>query len=597
MSVHQNCDNFITYPQHLQGATIQSIARSAKLTFNVAGAKDVDYIASLGSYGHAPQNITKALIQRYCLDPTSPLPFPYKAQIPMLVKSNSECEVSVKPMELWMYLPHDWFALEGCNSQVLDTLFGFDSVEAFWEEHDMDNDPKFFQNPIKDVHAANNQLNKLVALSLHGDAGRFHRNDSMMVISMRSLHSNANVASSQLLLVGIPKACINKSTDPNLDTMFQIWKVLKWSFTHLFYGRHPPTNHMGEPWIEPERQRSRGQPFVDGWKACIFALTGDLEYFQNEMKLHCYSHNQCCWNCDANKSDIPHNDFRVTAKWRATCKTAAQHRANPPTKHLVMDIPGVVGETFAYDSLHIIEEGTASHAIANCFWDWVIGRNNPGTQESRCKALFESILSKYQDLGTPSEHRIGKLSISSFIATDAKHSSFPETSGIKARHLRYLVPVVRLLCADNILPEAMDTNKYTQHRFECLQHLEKVYECIDHKGLHLPHALQAKFKEHTNLFLAHYTMCCKIKLAQKKVQWNTVNKFHFMAHMPSQALYFNPKYVTTYSGETMVGFMCSLGHACLNGTPPHLVSKQMTLRFRLALQLRVFYGSDDASDY
>ena len=588
------CSTLSVFHQQLQRPTVQSIARSAKLTFNVPGAKDVDYIASLGSYGHSPQNITHALIQRYCLDPKNPLPFPYKAQIPMLVKNNSECEVSVRTMDFWMYLPHDWFALDGCNSQVLNTLFGFDSVGSFWDEHDMDNDPKFFQNPIKDVHAAN--LHRLVALALHGDAGRFHKNDSMMVISMRSLHSDANVASSQLLLAGIPKACINKSTDPNLDTMFQIWKVLKWSFTHLFHGKHPPTNHMGEPWIEPDRQMNRGKPLCDGWKAFIFALTGDLEYFQNEMKLKCHSHNQCCWNCNANKSDIPHNDFRPIAKWRATCKTAAQRRTDPPTKHLVMDIPGVVAETFAYDSLHIIEEGTASHSIANCFWDWVIGRSHPGTQQTRCKSLFDRILSKYQELGTPSEHRIGKLSISSFISTDAKHTSFPRTSGIKARHLRYLVPVVKLLCADDILPEALDTNKYTQHRFECLQHLEKVYECIDHKGLHLTHELQAKFKEHTDLFLAHYTMCCKIKLSQKKLQWNTVNKFNFMAHMPSQAMYFNPKYVTTYSGETMVGFMCSLGHACLNGTPPHLVSKQMTLRFRLALQLRVFYGSDDVSD-
>ena len=128
-----------------------------------------------------------------------------------------------------------------------------------------------------------------------------------------------------------------------------------------------------------------------GWKACVVALTGDLEYFQNEMKLQCYSHNQCCWNCNCNKSDIPHNDFRPGAKWKGTIKTAAQHRANPPTKHLVMDIPGVVAESFAYDSLHIIKEGTASHTIGNCFWDWVIGKTMPGTQESRCRTLFEGI--------------------------------------------------------------------------------------------------------------------------------------------------------------------------------------------------------------
>jgi len=474
------------------------------------------------------------------LDPQNPLPFPYKVQIPMLVKSNDECAVSVKTKDFWMYLPHEWFALEGCSQQVLETLFGLSSVESFWAEHDLENDPKFFENPIMGVHGTKNDLHNLVALSVHGDAGRFHRNDSMMVVSMRSLHSAANVASSQLLLVGIPKACINKSRDPDLDTMYQVWKILKWSFTHLFYGTFPETQHTGEPWGEPSRLAKAGKPLFHGWKACIFALTGDLEYFQNEMKLKGYSHNECCWNCSANKSDIPHNDYRMDAKWRGTCRTPAQHRANPPTNHLVMEIPGVVAETFAYDSLHILEEGTASHAIANCFWDWVIERTAPGTQESRCKTLSDCILAKYVELGIPSEHRISKLSISNFIATDSKHSSFPETSGIKARHLRYLVPVVKLLCADEILPATEDPQKYTQHRFECLQNLEKVYECIDHKGLHLTKRLQTKFAEHTKLFLAHYTMCCKIKLSQKRMQWNTVHKFHCMAHMPSQAFFSTP---------------------------------------------------------
>ena len=55
------------------------------------------------------------------------------------------------------------------------------------------------------------------------------------------------------------------------------------------------------------------------------------------------------------------------------------------------------------------------------------------------------------------------------------------------------------------------------------------------------------------------------------LQWNLIHKHHLVAHMPAQAAYLNPKLVSTYSGETMVGFMASLAHACLNGSPPHLV--------------------------
>ncbi len=56
----------------------------------------------------------------------------------------------------------------------------------------------------------------------------------------------------------------------------------------------------------------------------------------------------------------------------------------------------------------------------------------------------------------------------------------------------------------------------------------------------------------------------KLALADKYLQWNTVLvKHHLACHMG--------KFVSTYTGETMVGYMASLGHSCLNGTPPHLV--------------------------
>ena len=44
-----------------------------------------------------------------------------------------------------------------------------------------------------------------------------------------------------------------------------------------------------------------------------------------------------------------------------------------------------------------------------------------------------------------------------------------------------------------------------------------------------------------------------------------------------QAQFLNPKYVSIYGGETMVGHMASLAHAVLNGTPAHPVSEKKFL--------------------
>ena len=85
-------------------------------------------------------------------------------------------------------------------------------------------DPKLSKNPIsKDPKS-------YLPLMLHGDGGAFQRYDSINIISMRSLLSPANVASSQLLLAAIPKSCCNKSDVATDHTMTAIWEVLVWSF-------------------------------------------------------------------------------------------------------------------------------------------------------------------------------------------------------------------------------------------------------------------------------------------------------------------------------------------------------------------------------
>ena len=43
----------------------------------------------------------------------------------------------------------------------------------------------------------------------------------------------------------------------------------------------------------------------------------------------------------------------------------------------------------------------------------------------------------------------------------------------------------------------------------------------------------------------------------------------------------------------MVGFMSSLGHACLNGTKPHLVPAKVAWRYRLGMHLRCTHGDFD----
>lgn len=93
--------------------------------------------------------------------------------------------------------------------------------------------------------------------------------------------------------------------------------------------------------------------------------------------------------------------------------------------------------------------------------------------------------------------------------------------------------------------------------------------------------------------MLHYSKLAKLAISENFLQWNTVHKHHLSCHMVEQFRYLNCKYVATYTGETMVGLMSSLGHACLNGTKPHLVPAKVAWRYRLGMHLRCTHGDFD----
>ena len=107
---------------------------------------------------------------------------------------------------------------------------------------------------------------------------------------------------------------------------------------------------------------------------------------------------------------------------------------------------------------------TCSISCANVCFDFTIKPGWPGNQDARCKLLYDKILQQYQEEGVEASNRTGKLRLSNFCNPKAKFESFPEMSGCKARHIRYLVPCLLEICRDQV-----DAKKlYTTHRMKCL---------------------------------------------------------------------------------------------------------------------------------
>ena len=443
------------------------------------------------------------------------------------------------------------------SSTLQSRILGFvQSIEAGW----WDAWHKLFL-PTAASASSKEARKKFIPLGCHGDGGAFQKNDSINVISFRSLLSSWNVATSQMLLVALPKGCISKGPDHNSDTMHHIWKVLVWSFEAMFYNKFPDSDHQGKAWpMGSWRARMAGPPLnSEGYRGFIYAIQADGEYLSPGYGLRGASHEHMCFNCGANKSTVPYNDFRSTALWR---DTVLNHNGTAPATHLVTQIPGICGESFKYDTLHVLEEGLTAHILANCCFDWVVRPGWHGTQDEKLKVLYQKICREYQEQRIESSNRIRRLPLSAFCNPKAKFDNFPSLSGIKARHCRYLVPVFLQICSEFQDP----AEPYTVHRFKCLKNLDEVYQIMDASPMHPSKKQSSAFKKCMDTCLLHYSRLSVLSIERNLLMWNTVPKFHLAAHLADQFKWMNPKFYSCYAGETMVGHMSALAHRTLNGT-------------------------------
>lgn len=552
----------------LSAPSVQEIAMAAKLSGLISA--DIEHLASLGASGHSPQNIHRDMVRTYCKDLVPPEP--HVLEVPMLVTEGTQVHTTGMPCEL--LLPHDWVsALD--KAGLMEEIMGLSLLEQFWANHDM-TDPKLVGNPT---------CSHMVPLLVHGDGAKFQQRDSIMVVSMKSVLSSESVRRGTLLLAALPKSCRTKANADELsgDSWHQIWRALAWSLSAMYEGVHPTRDVDG---VLFGRNTTRGvlagKPLTTAKvRFLVYTLTGDMEYFSLEMGLAHHASSTPCFRCPCTTGDIPWNDFRPNAQWRSLVYSPQQLREKPPTKHLVMGIPGVVAETFAFDALHVLDLGCAAHAIGNVFFDLVF------EDFGLCKAvamqhLQHLVLKEYSEQKIDCCHRFSRLKLEHFCDAGAPHQSFPCLRGVKARQTRYLVPVALALCKQH-----QGRGSYSLHRTQCLENLNLLYDTIDQGDMFLDEVAKKTFEKAMNSFLVHYTYLAKVAHGEGKLRWSTVPKFHYAAHMPSQAMYINPKMTWTYGGESMVGVISSLGHSCLAGTPPHKVPVSLMAKYRMAVHLAV----------
>lgn len=343
--------------------------------------------------------------------------------------------------------------------------------------------------------------------------------------------------------------------------------------------RWPTTDHEGHTC----KRGKPGKPLcTENIRGIVWSITADNQFLSDDLGLAHTSSNEPCWKCPCNKSDIPFNDFSIDARWRAMTYTAAHYADNPVTSHPIMKIVGVNAFTFAIDTLHDLDLGAAGHALANVLFDLVY-RELPGrTKHDRLEAMNSQLVEAYKSLKIDARYRIGRLDFSHFSSTSSPHQKYPDlmNSAIKAREVRYLTPAISLIASKHV-----DDRPYSRHRSECLKHLVCMYDIIDKSKWRLSGPDFDAFNKATLLFLLHYNKCAEIAFNDDLFQWSQVAKHLLVAYLPEQSKYLSPRLYWAYGGESMVGTIASLMHACLGGIPAHNVSRKLFEKYRIAMHL------------
>ena len=132
---------------------------------------------------------------------------------------------------------------------------------------------------------------------------------------------------------------------------------------------------------------------------CLFQ-TSDLDFVCNDVGFLHYNGVSMCGLCNANTTDLPHNNYHRDAPWRTTIKSnddllAAMRRP----LHPLAASPLFSKHTYRLDLLHILDHhGAASSVVANVFALHVSKSSQvlPGdTQEARINSLNDDIRGYY----------------------------------------------------------------------------------------------------------------------------------------------------------------------------------------------------------
>ncbi|CAE7455722.1 unnamed protein product [Symbiodinium sp. CCMP2592] len=561
----------------------------------VDGAKHPDLleIAQAGNWGEQPGNIHKQLMRRFVrnvgLDEACKVSIRCLDNKACLGKDEASLEkdpekLSVeKDEEAQVFLPHLVFANLGANyPEFFKKTFNCDSLGKFWKQVEKSGDSKLNAHPMT---LEKDWREKTVPLFLHGDGVEFQSRDSLLTFSFGALGCGLSSLETNLYLASFPKSCAAQGTwEP-------IGKVLKWSFESLGKGFHPETDYNGLPLEKGSPlYENRGKPLhPDGWKAYIWAIIGDHDFFANHLKLGHWASHFPCWECDAEnwKGCCLEKHYKQISLEKQTFRvwTPAEHAGHPVSNHALFQLPGVTAANVRGDPLHILfTKGLYGHLIGGilhyaCYYEGpgVVAKKKPW---ERLALIFSQVQAEYSEKQVACRLTNLKLSMLCDPKNPWKRSADLDCKGGEAKHL--------LPCLVPVLKRMFSLEKpHEQKMISAANCLEKLVALWDEAG---PVLTDQEFSRSLNLgkgFLDDYSWLHDWSLEKGRNSFAVVAKHHTFIHLLWNSKFLNPRMQWCFKSEDFVGQLSRLAHSISMGVASSRLSLKVANKYRVLLHLLI----------
>ena len=531
-------------------------------------------LAQTANWGQHPANAHRDVMRTFCSDVQ--LPKPWLVKVPC-VDPKSSLE---KEEEAAIFLPHLVFSHLGEHYPAFFQQFfslGKGSLEKFWTGVQKTGDDRLHNHPMC---LEKHWKSKTIPLFIHGDGVAYQNRDTILVYSWGSFLGQMNSLKQHWLMGCYPKSCSLKST------WGPMWKWFLWSFEALGKGFHPTVGPNGEP-------LEKGSPFWDKrgtplhtqkYRAFVWGLQGDHEYFANTLQLPHWSSHWPCWECDCQNmaGATPGKEYKEICleKQNFVVASHAEHLADPWSGHPIFQLPHLSCKNCMGDAMHILFcKGIYGHLIGGilhyaCYFDGP-GKVQKKKPADRLSLLFSEIQEGYREQQL--DNRLTNLKLSMFTDPQKPWAS-KAVLDCKAGEAKHLLPAF-VVCMEKLFHGTTDP-----HELKMLQaatSLEKLVKLWDEADMFLSAKEFAKSMALGKEFLDAYKWLHDWSARESRNSFAIVAKHHTFIHLLWNSKFFNPRSHWCYRGEDFVGHISKMAHSVSFGVSAPKLSQKIAPKYRV----------------